>query len=80
MIDSPLFYAALTYTPATLGFLGCIKPKFIFPFGVIALLGIAGFALNAINIGFETSYKLMWIGGIEFSFDQYTNLLLKDSC
>ena len=41
MIDSPLFYAALTYTPATLGFLGCVKPKFIFPFGVIALLGIA---------------------------------------
>ena len=80
MIDSPLFYAALTYTPATLGFLGCIKPKFVFPIGVVTLLGIAGFTLRAINIGFETSYKLMWVGGIEFSFDKFTFPLLFGAC
>ena len=76
MSDSPLFYAALTYLPATLGFLGCIRPKTIFPFAIGLLLGIAGFALKAMNIGLEINYKLMWIGGIEFSFDKFTFPLL----
>ena len=64
MIDSPIFFAALTYTPATLGFLGCIKPKTIFPLAVLTLLGIAGLTLKALQTGYEISYKLMWIGGI----------------
>ena len=76
MTDSPLFYAGLTYLPATLGFLGCIRPKIIFPFGIAVLLGIAGFTLKAINTGLEFNYKLMWIGGIEFSFDKFTFPLL----
>lgn len=71
-----MFYAGLTYLPATLGFLGCIRPKIIFPFGIAVLLGIAGFTLKAINTGLEFNYKLMWIGGIEFSFDKFTFPLL----
>ena len=76
MINSPIFFVALTYLPATLGFLGCIKPKFIFPIAMMTLLGISGISLRAVLSGFETSYKLMWTGGIEFSFDQYTFPLL----
>ena len=76
MIDSPIFFAALTYTPATLGFLGCIKPKSIFPISILTLLGIAGISLTALQTGFEISYKLMWTGGIEFTFDKYTFPLL----
>lgn len=76
MIDSPIFFVVLTYLPATLGFLGCIKPKFIFPVAILTLLGISAISLRAIFSGFETSYKLMWTGGIEFSFDQYTFPLL----
>ena len=76
MIDSPIFFVVLTYLPATLGFLGCIKPKFIFPIAMLTLLGISGISLRAIFSGFETTYKLMWTGGIEFSFDQYTFPLL----
>jgi multicomponent Na+:H+ antiporter subunit D len=76
MINSPIFYLVLTYLPATLGFLGCIKPKIIFPVAMLTLLGISGISLEAIFSGFETSYKLMWTGGIEFSFDQYTFPLL----
>ena len=76
MIDSPLFYAGLTYFPATIGFLGCIKPKIIFPFAIALLLGISGYSLKAINTGLEIQYKLMWIGGIEFSFDKFTFPLL----
>ena len=76
MIESPIFFAALTYTPAILGFLGCIKPKTIFPLAVLTLLGIAGLSLTALQIGYEISYKLMWIGGIEFTFDKYTFPLL----
>ena len=76
MIDSPIFFAALTYTPAILGFLGCIKPKTIFPLAVLTLLGIAGLSLKALQTGYEISYKLMWIGGIEFTFDKYTFPLL----
>ena len=76
MINSPIFFVALTYLPATLGFLGCIKPKFIFPIAIMTLLGISGISLRAVLSGFETSYKLMWTGGIEFSFDQYTFPLL----
>ena len=76
MTESPLFFVVLTYLPATLGFLGCIKPKFIFPVAMLSLLGISGISLRAIFSGFETSYKLMWTGGIEFSFDQNTFPLL----
>ena len=76
MIDSPIFFVVLTYLPATLGFLGCIKPKIIFPVAILTLLGISTISLRAIFSGFETSYKLMWTGGIEFSFDQYTFPLL----
>ena len=76
MINSPIFFVALTYLPATLGFLGCIKPKLIFPIAMMTLLGISGISLRAVLSGFETSYKLMWTGGIEFSFDQYTFPLL----
>ena len=76
MINSPIFFVALTYLPATLGFLGCIKPNFIFPIAMMTLLGISGISLRAVLSGFETSYKLMWTGGIEFSFDQYTFPLL----
>lgn len=76
MIDSPIFFVVLTYLPATLGFLGCIKPKIIFPLAMLSLLGISGISLRAILSGFETSYKLMWTGGIEFTFDQYTFPLL----
>ena len=76
MTESPLFFVVLTYLPATLGFLGCIKPKFIFPLAMLSLLGISGISLRAIFSGFETSYKLMWTGGIEFSFDQNTFPLL----
>ena len=76
MINSPIFFVALTYLPATLGFLGCIKPKLIFPIAIMTLLGISGISLRAVLSGFETSYKLMWTGGIEFSFDQYTFPLL----
>ena len=76
MIDSPIFFAALTYTPAILGFLGCIKPKIIFPLAILTLLGIAGLSLTALQTGYEISYKLMWIGGIEFTFDKYTFPLL----
>ena len=76
MIDSPIFFVVLTYLPATLGFLGCIKPKIVFPVAMLTLLGISGISLRAILSGFETSYKLMWTGGIEFTFDQYTFPLL----
>ena len=76
MIDSPIFFLVLTYLPATLGFLGCIKPKIIFPVAMLTLVGISGISLEAIFSGFKTSYKLMWTGGIEFSFDQYTFPLL----
>ena len=76
MINSSIFFAALTYTPATLGFLGCIKPKTIFPLAILTLLGISGISLAALQQGFEISYKLMWTGGIEFTFDQYTFPLL----
>lgn len=76
MSDSPLFYATLTYLPATLGFLGCLRPKIIFPFGIALLLSITVFALKAINTGLVFNYKLMWIGGIEFSFDKFTFPLL----
>ena len=76
MIDSPIFFAALTYTPAILGFLGCIKPKIIFPLAILTLLGIVGLSLTALQTGYEISYKLMWIGGIEFTFDKYTFPLL----
>ena len=76
MIDSPIFFVILTYLPATLGFLGCIKPKLIYPISMLTLLGIAAISLRGIYSGFETSYKLMWTGGIEFSFDQYTFPLL----
>ena len=76
MTESPLFFVVLTYLPATLGFLGCIKPKIIFPVAMLSLLGISGISLRAIFSGFETSYKLMWTGGIEFSFDQNTFPLL----
>ena len=57
MIDSPIFFAALTYTPATLGFLGCIKPKTIFPVAILTLVGIAGLSLTALQTGFEIGYK-----------------------
>ena len=80
MIDSPIFFVVLTYLPATLGFLGCIKPKIIFPVAILTLLGISTISLRAIFSGFETSYKLMWTGGIEFSFDQYTFPLLLGAC
>ena len=76
MIDSPIFFVVLTYLPATLGFLGCIKPKLIYPISMLTLLGIAAISLGGIFTGFETRYKLMWTGGIEFSFDQYTFPLL----
>lgn len=76
MIDSPIFFAALTYIPATLGFLGCIKPKSIFPIAILTLLGIAGISLVSLQTGYEISYKLMWTGGIEFTFDKYTFPLL----
>ena len=76
MIDSPIFFVVLTYLPATLGFLGCIKPKLIYPISMLTLLGIAAISLRGIFTGFETRYKLMWTGGIEFSFDQYTFPLL----
>ena len=76
MINSSIFFAALTYTPATLGFLGCIKPKTVFPLAILTLLGISGISLAALQTGFEISYKLMWTGGIEFTFDQYTFPLL----
>ena len=80
MIDSPIFFVGLTYLPATLGFLGCVKPKLIFPIAILTLFGISGISLLAIFSGFETSYKLMWTGGIEFSFDQYTFPLLLGAC
>ena len=76
MIDSPIFFVVLTYLPATLGFLGCIKPKIVFPVAILTLLGISGISIRAILSGFETSYKLMWTGGIEFTFDQNTFPLL----
>ena len=76
MHESPIFFAALTYKPATLGFLVCIKPKSIFPISILTLLGIAGISLTALQTGFEISYKLMWTGGIEFTFDKYTFPLL----
>ena len=39
MIDSPIFFAGMTYLPATLGFMGCIKPKIVFPIAILTILG-----------------------------------------
>ena len=57
MIDSPIFFAALTYPPATLGFLGCIKPKIILPVALRTLWGMAGLSLTALQTVFEIGYK-----------------------
>jgi multicomponent Na+:H+ antiporter subunit D len=76
MIDFSLFYVVITFLPAVLGFLGCVFPTFIFPVAIFCLAALSGFSLAGIFNGWEIAYRLMWIGGIEFSFDQYTYPLL----
>ncbi len=76
MIESPLFYALLTFLPATIGFLGCVFHRIFFPISLAYLAALSAFSLAGIFNSWETSYTLMWIGGIQFSFDQYTYPLL----
>ena len=76
MIDFSLFYVVITFLPAVLGFLGCVFPTFIYPVAIFCLTALSGFSLAGIFNGWEIAYRLMWIGGIEFSFDQYTYPLL----
>ncbi|MED5384304.1 MAG: proton-conducting transporter membrane subunit [Cyanobacteriota bacterium] len=76
MIDSPIFYAILTFLPATLGFLGCVFHRIFFPICLAYLVGLSAFSIAGIFNAWETSFTLMWIGGIQFSFDQFTYPLL----
>ena len=76
MSDSPLFYALLTFLPATLGFLGCVFHRIFFPISLVYLASLSAFSMAGIFNAWETSYTLMWVGGIQFSFDQYTYPLL----
>ena len=76
MIEFSLFYVCITFVPAVLGFLGCVFPAFIYPISIFFLAGLSGFSLFGIFGNWEIAYRLMWIGGIEFSFDQYTYPLL----
>jgi len=76
MIDSPLFYAIITFLPATLGFLGCVFHRILFPISISYLISITAFSLAGIFNSWESSYTLMWAGGIQFSFDQSTYQLL----
>jgi len=80
MIASPIFYALITFLPATLGFLGCVFPRPLFTVCLAVLAGLSGFSLAAIIHGWELTYTLMWVGGIQFSFDQYTYPLLFGTC
>ena len=70
MSDSPLFYALLTFLPATLGFLGCVFHRIFFPISLVYLASLSAFSMAGIFNAWETSYTLMWVGGIQFSFDQ----------
>ena len=76
MIYSSLFYVAITFLPAALGFLGCVYPRVVYPLAAACLVSLSGFALAGIFNQWEIAYRFMWIGGIEFSFDQYTYPLL----
>ena len=76
MIDSPLFYTLITFLPATLGFLGCVFHRILFPISISFLAGITVFSFAGIFNAWELSYTLMWTGGIQFSFDLFTYQLL----
>ena len=76
MIDSPLVFALLTFLPATLGFLGCVYHRTFFPICLAFLGSVSAFSIAGLINSWEAAYTLMWLGGIEFSFDQYTYQLL----
>ena len=76
MIDSLLVFPLLTFLPATLGFLGCVYHRTIFPFCLAFLASVSAFSIAGLINFWEVTYTLMWVGGIQFSFDQYTYQLL----
>lgn len=76
MIDSPLVFALLTFLPATLGFLGCVYHRTFFPICLAFLAFVSAFSVAGLINSWEATYTLMWVGGIQFSFDQYTYQLL----
>ena len=76
MIDSPLVFSLLTFLPATLGFLGCVYHRTFFPICLAFLASVSAFSVAGLINSWEATYTLIWVGGIQFSFDQYTYQLL----
>ena len=62
----------LLFLPATLGFLGCVFPKTIFPLSITALLAYALSSLYALNYDLNYAFTLVGDGGIQFSIDGYS--------
>ena len=62
----------LVFLPASLGFLGCVFPKTIFPLSITALLAYALSSLYALNYKLSYAFTLVGEGGIQFSIDEYS--------
>ena len=79
-MDLQIVFPTLIFLPAFLGFIGCVFPRIVFPFGVLSLLGFAASSFAALQGDFAYAFTLVGEGGIQFSVDSYTFPLTFGSC
>ena len=78
-MDESIILGFLIFLPATLGFIGCVLPRIIFPTSIVTLISFALFSLYAINNKLSYLFTLIGEGGIELSIDEYSFPLILGS-
>ncbi len=71
-MNTEIILTLCIFLPAVIGFAGCVFPKPFLWLSGLLLSGYSYFALVAFRQDLEFSYRLVGVGGIEFSWDSYS--------
>ena len=71
-MPTEILLTGLIFLPAVFGFAGCVFPRIFLWLSGLLLLSYSYLAWSFNRQGLDLSYRLVGVGGIEFSWDSYS--------
>ena len=75
-----ILLTGLIFLPAVFGFAGCVFPRLFLWLSGLLLLAYSYLAWSFNRQGLDLSYRLVGVGGIEFSWDSYSFPMIFGAC
>ena len=79
-MQTEILLTGLIFLPAVFGFAGCIFPRIFLWLSGLLLLSYSYLAWSFNRQGLDFSYRLVGVGGIEFSWDSYSFPMIFGAC